>query len=53
MEANDSKVSAVYVSWPTMNNALEQLSQGVPPSRIDRSVFQECLGVCRTSYSLA
>lgn len=39
MEDKDKKQSAVYVSWPTLKNALEQLSQGVPPSRIDRSVF--------------
>jgi hypothetical protein len=39
MADSDKQLSAVYVSWQTMKSALEQLSQGVPPSRIDRSVF--------------
>ncbi len=36
--AEDSKRAAVYVSWVTFKNALEQLAKGMP-SRIDRSVF--------------
>jgi hypothetical protein len=39
MSDSDKKLAAVYVSWTTMKSALDQLSQGVPPSRIDRSVF--------------
>lgn len=39
MAENDKKSGAVYVSWATFKNALEQLSQGVPPNKIDRSVF--------------
>lgn len=36
---DDKKISAVYVSWVTMKSALDQLSQGLLPSKIDRSVF--------------
>jgi hypothetical protein len=39
MTATEKKVSAAYVSWGTFKKALEQLSQGVPPNRIDRTVF--------------
>jgi hypothetical protein len=37
MADSDSK-AAVYVSWTTFRNSVEQLAQGVP-NRIDRSVF--------------
>jgi hypothetical protein len=36
---NEKKAGAVYVSWATFKNALDQLSQAVPPNKVDRSVF--------------
>lgn len=36
--ADDVKRAAVYVSWATFKNAMDQLAKGLP-SRIDRSVF--------------
>jgi hypothetical protein len=39
MADQDKKAAAVYVSWTTFKNALDQLSQGIPPNRIDRTVF--------------
>ena len=39
MADSEKKIAAAYVAWGTFKNALDQLSQGVPPNRIDRSVF--------------
>jgi hypothetical protein len=39
MVNSEKKMAAAYVSWGTFKNALDQLSQGVPPNRIDRTVF--------------
>lgn len=36
--ADEEKRAAVYVSWSTFKNSLDQLAKGMP-SRIDRSVF--------------
>jgi hypothetical protein len=36
--AEEEKRAAVYVSWSTFKNSLDQLAKGMP-SRIDRSVF--------------
>ncbi len=38
MSAESKGPAAVYVSWTTLNNALDQLAQGLP-NRVDRSVF--------------
>lgn len=37
--ADAKKPAAVYVTWGTFKNAIDQLCQGVPPNRLDRTVF--------------
>ncbi len=39
MATNEKKVGAAYVPWATFKSAIEQLSQAIPPNKIDRSVF--------------
>lgn len=39
MAETEKRTAAVYVSWGTFTHALEQLSQAVPPNRLDRTVF--------------
>lgn len=41
--SEESQKAAVYVSWPTFKNAIEQLAQGIP-NVIDRSVFPGMAG---------
>lgn len=41
--SDDAQKAAVYVSWPTFKNSIEQLAQGVP-NVIDRSVFPGMAG---------
>jgi hypothetical protein len=38
MSDSEKKTAAVYVSWGTFKNAIDQLSQGLP-NRLDRTVF--------------
>jgi hypothetical protein len=47
MANSDDSPAAVYVAWGTFENALKQLSQGVP-NRIDRSVFPGLSGGVQT-----
>ena len=39
MADKEKSSAAVYVSWGTFKNALDTLSQGIPPNRIDKTVF--------------